>query len=577
MDSEHDYYYNALLINAGFSPQSNHHPGTPIYYLSSALLSLSGTGPEAIQRFFDLSYFVAAVVTAGALVLFVRLLLKETPIGISLLVLASIVMWPSYLAYANYVGSDAFIVAVGLPTVTLFWSSLEHGMRPGTLKLLSCGLGIGLCLATKMSFVPLAIALVIAGSVHVVLAARKRVEGLSRARQAWLAESLKGLLILPMGVLASYVVFTAPIMHRLLGVWMGTFRRAETRPPEGEGFGASLQMFSVIFEANIALMTLVVLSVGACVFLLVEYALRRWKSSPVSQEGTLTDKDQFDFVSGAVFLLLMSLAFFYTMASSVEVTVGAEAGIRLRNVSPSALVLPFLILYGYRLYRSRVPSSNDTKMRALSLVASGMAVLVMVTGLSSYAGRRQEFIEDHKARIATTMERFEQLSQPYRRVAFWTESNDDYLGQMSFHFWGNYKYAFGYFNKALTQSYPEYTYFLLREATQAEQNDLSTEEAPSTGESRFGGLGQFIWNTFGRSEDLKRGDEILAGQDYQVCISTIAYPEAEEGSELVSMTRSDLLSVIRTQFGEPEVKKELIGGIDWILIGLPGCSEGQTN
>ena len=49
---------------------------------------------------------------------------------------------------------------------------------------------------------------------------------------------------------------------------------------------------------------------------------------------------RFDLVSAGLSLVLLLAAFVYTGAAAVPITPGAELGIHLRNMSPTALVAP---------------------------------------------------------------------------------------------------------------------------------------------------------------------------------------------------------------------------------------------
>ncbi len=83
---------------------------------------------------------------------FVWLVLRKTPLGISMLSIASVFVWPPFLRSMNHFGSESFIVAFGLPTIAVFWKSLELSGVLQKRLLFGCGMWTGLCLAAKMTF-----------------------------------------------------------------------------------------------------------------------------------------------------------------------------------------------------------------------------------------------------------------------------------------------------------------------------------------------------------------------------------------------------------------------------------------
>ena len=110
IDIEHDYYYNARLINAGLPLRNFHHPGTPIYSLGAGILKVSGAAPDQAQRFFTISHLLVVLLCAVSIAIFVGITLKRIPWGVSLLAVASIVAWPTFLTYLDHYGAEAFIV-----------------------------------------------------------------------------------------------------------------------------------------------------------------------------------------------------------------------------------------------------------------------------------------------------------------------------------------------------------------------------------------------------------------------------------------------------------------------------------
>jgi hypothetical protein len=420
-DSENAVYYSARLLYAGQPIDQITHPGTPIYYLAYLIMLVSGPDFEAVQHFFDLSHFAVSVLTAAALCALVWMLLEDFAIGVSVLALASIVTWPSFLTYLDYFEGDSFVVAFGLPTIAIFWSNLENGQSPNKIKLLLCGIGLGLCLATKLGFVPVGVALFVACSIQVV---RSRIAN---------AEKWTALLMLPMGAALTFLVFPAPIFGRLPNTILITLYRPDTRPPSWDVPGSFLKTFGLLLKVSLSLTVLIIAATLAFLYLIATRVYRHMMASQNAESYRVAGREVFDYVSGGVFLSLMLLSFVYTMAASARG--GGNPGMLLKNVYPSALVFPFLILYCYRLFSLNGPSMNingpgiQASLFVAGLVMSALAVSVHVD-------LRREFIEFHKLKIPKTRERLEELRQPGTRIAFWDGTPGDLLGDVSFHFLG---------------------------------------------------------------------------------------------------------------------------------------------
>ena len=94
IDIEHDYYYNARVIDAGLPLRNFHHPGTPIYSLGAGILKVSGAGLAQAGRFFTIAHLLVVLLSALSIAIFVGITLKRIPWGVSLLAIASIVAWP---------------------------------------------------------------------------------------------------------------------------------------------------------------------------------------------------------------------------------------------------------------------------------------------------------------------------------------------------------------------------------------------------------------------------------------------------------------------------------------------------
>jgi hypothetical protein len=229
-------------------------------------------------------------------------------------------------------------------------------------------------------------------------------------------------------------------------------------------------------------------------------------------------------------------------------------------MSPTALIIPFAVLYCARWFRSRMPAGMRL---GLAAIAIGMVGL----GIWRHTTARAEFIRIREQRIEATRARIDQLVEGNRRVAFWTGWDQDYLGPASFHFWGNYRYANHAFDRVLAEYFPKYAFLRLRNI------ERQADPLPaSASRSRYGRLGDLYW---GFQEWLLRDrpgyrelDEAISGQSEQVPISAIVLP-TRELAEIPSRGVAGLTALAKAEYGEPRVWTEDVAGIEWLFIALP--------
>ena len=535
IDSEQDYYYNAQLA-AHRLPLSVHHPGTPIQILGRLILAGVGEGLEHTQRFHDVAYLAAALATMLAIALFVALATPNESFGVTLLALASVIAWPTTLTYLNNFGADSFIVAAGLPTLACFWLSLERPLERVRRALFWTGIGLGVCLAVKMTFAPLVAAV-----------------GAAVLVRSWRGASgpgglLRRVLPLAAGLAAGYLIATIPIWGRLTLVWWRLFHRPDV-VPQGDGFLADVvTSVGVMWVGNPLL-------VGVTVVALILAAILAGRACAAGAA-----REELDFVAGGVFLAVLALGFAYTAAASATIMPDAEPGVRLRNMSPTALIIPFAVLYCARWFRSRMPAGVRLGLAAIALGMVGL-------GFWRHTTARAEFIQTRQQRIDTTRARIDQLVEGNRRVAFWTGWDQDYLGPASFHFWGNYRYANHAFDRVMAEYFPKYAFLRLRNI------ERQADPLPaSVSRSRYGRLGDLYW---GLQEWLLRDrpgyrelDEAISGQSEQVPISAIVLP-TRELAEIPSRGVAGLAALAKEEYGEPRVRTEDVAGIEWLFITLP--------
>jgi hypothetical protein len=301
----------------------------------------------------------------------------------------------------------------------------------------------------------------------------------------------------------------------------------------------------------------------------------RTASKPSGTVSPDARADAFDLMAASVTVVLLLGALLYTAAASTGISPGSAAGIRLRNMSPAALAIPLLVLLGARL--ARTGSTREQLLGPAGQWLVGLiAVTIVVTAMTGTLRQRRQFILQHERRIAATEERLARVTPASGRLAFWTESAQDYLGPASFHFWGNYRYANHAFDQELLSWFPRLTFLRLRNLPEAGAANAPVEAAPAR--SRYGQLGDWYWRVrhavFADRPHYTSFPGLVAGRGAAPTVRAIALP-ADQLTELAGTSDSQRLGELTSRFGPATVRVEKIGGVPWIMIELaPAAAAG---
>ena len=207
----------------------------------------------------------------------------------------------------------------------------------------------------------------------------------------------------------------------------------------------------------------------------------------------------------------------------------------------------------------------ETRWSQVLLAATGL--VVVLTAVGAHVRQRNQFVAEHGAIIAETQHKLASIARPPARIAFWTESSQDFMGEVSFHFWGNYRYANSHFDSVLLRWFPQYTLFRLRNVRRLAYDSLDAAAVATVG-SRYGRIGDLYWRfrhrLFQDREHYSRIGGMLSGGD-SVAIIAIAFPE-EEMDELPPMSEEELIARVGRWFDVPSVSHESVGGVPWLFF-----------
>lgn len=561
-DLQHNYYYNALLLNSGhpISAHDTFHPGTPIYFFSSFLYSRSGASPDSPQRFFNLAYLIVAVISTASFVFFIRLSLERNPLPIALFTAACLIAWPPFLTYLDEYGSTSYLMPLALVSSALLWSMFDRGKSPSSWTRALLGVMLGLSLAVKLIFMPFVIAVLVSTVLNSIVYS-------IRCRRSFALS-----VITPCSAILSFIFFTLPISPRLPDFIRAAFSRAS---PDlfSSAFLVSVKtsLLSLFLDARPFLLAFLI-----PVVLLIVSALER--RNPTTSAAQIRD---FDILSAWVFVGSLFFGFIFT-AAFVHEHAPNGVGHSFRNVTPAVLFLPYsaLLVFEGRRRRHKEVSPKRTAFRKHALVSLSLCIIMF--SIIDQLHRRQRSIDGRVDRIARTKTALEGYATPGTRIAIYDdEDRGGLLGEISFHLYGSYNYAGNVFDVMNLQRFPRYAYFHLREVDRIYENEKlgssSTAEAELTSPAGQGqksaldisrrNIFQKRWLIFSQPS-WKTTNELVAGERLGIKISVIAFTTETMTARMQKTTLSELLGLIRKRFGECEVAMESIEGNQWCIISI---------
>jgi hypothetical protein len=440
-DIETDYYYNSKLMFYGVAPVTVVHPGFPIFWIGSMIFQLFEPthSIQNTQLFFNIGYCTIFLATLFAFWYFVLNVLKDISVHVALLVVVSILIWPPFIFYFNRFGADAFILPVTLMSFSILWKILSsYKINTNLLRL--CGLFLGLGLSIKFSTLLSFAIVVFVSSLHIFLSDLTQ------------KQKIIYLKTIPLWTLLAFLIFMLPGFHR----WPQVLYKFYILITSGELLKFSDHGISMIFVNSIMFILIGILATSIY-FLFSKKYFRNMLSSvsalPTDDINTIK-KEGFDDFSATIFILFLLLSFIFLVAIIPN---PGDYGVlspfyKLRNASSAALFLPFMIIHLNKIYFEPRKKAlfNDYLLGIVAIVALTLIV-------SKFISNQNILTNTSLINQKSTHELIEQYYVPGKKIAFYMEHPGLELGEESFHFWGNYKQANGFFDKELVTDFPKYS------------------------------------------------------------------------------------------------------------------------
>jgi hypothetical protein len=431
-DVESDYYYNAKLIHAGKLPLSTLHPGTPVQYISAGIMAITGDAPRIAQSYFNISYIILALLQSLLIAFFARKVYRHFGNNylLAFICLMLILAAPSFYTFLLYLSPENLSFILSWIALLYFWIYLDNTKLQ---NLVYAFVFLGISLTVKFSVLPILISMLLVFAVYVL---RQLV---FRKRLLW-----KDILIAVLALGISFFIFTVgvyrymPVMIRSIiqrTLRTGSFDRNNLLPLLKNMLHDTPIYFCFILAGALLLLWVLLVSVKKTV------------ESLRAPENTLFEKI---LLSGLLFL------FFIVTASKTEFV--TSINVDLRNAVPCLIFIPFTLF----LVHDRI-SNIQKASKAVSTVIAVVCVVICSLILALHIKHEKQWVSKQLETQQQVAAKVKELNTQNLKLSFWDDDdNGGWFGPASFHYWGNFRYAGGLFDKELTEAFPTYSFIKFR-------------------------------------------------------------------------------------------------------------------
>jgi len=518
-DLSHDYYYNAKLLYNGITNLDAHHPGTPIYYLSYLLMLIIGSGPESTELFFNAGYFLSSLLMTISLFIFWNKIAKNLHPVVGYLSIVSIISWPGIWTFQNNFGSDSFLISTGLIVLTIYYLFITKKNELSFYKIYFLGISIGFCLSIKLSFLPIAFALIISS-----LTISSPYERLDKP-------NIKYFIAMLFSVFFSFLIFCAPVLKILIKSIFASLTSAISAQTRNVHILNAIMNF-IKLSPGFSLIYFLVTGIFIYIFFKYLYATKKiyviinfvlyqpmWifitiilialfplllnheSNNPIyfglysdkmmkviflyiflvllviiiavfskkiisflkienNIDIDLISKDKLEYFPLGIFLFIVAFTFLFLLVG-VPVWKFRYPGHELHRIAPLGLFFPFAIIYIYHIAESFVvPFKNYFSKQ--KIIITYLFFFALVFNLVFHIYQRSEFIEYWSSKHKITKKKLLAITEGKGTIIFWDGSPGFLVGEESFHFWGNYRYGNEMFYDELSNSFPKFRWLRFR-------------------------------------------------------------------------------------------------------------------
>ena len=566
-DIENDYVYNSKKIIETGTPYHILHPGTPVQYLGAGIMALVGTDIERTQTFLNVGYVVILITTIGSFAAFTKIALAKSSFPVALLSLGALMIWPPLLSYMNYWGSEAFLICIGLVATAMVWPSIDQNREPRAKENIILGILVGIGLAVKFTFVPLALILVITMTA-MGISKRLRINGIVGWKPSvWLLFREPILIWAP--ALIVVVLATSPVILRSHQLFAAIYRvrRIDPRLNTEDSFTSLMNDLTdptplVISVIGIVLFMIVV----GLVIPVLKIGITNKKGAPIAGHPNFS---RIGVVALVLSFATIGVSYGLGVAAPFVTGENIDSGTKLREYSAVAVVVPILVLCAHRV---SVPVlRNIWSFQSQSKVIQSVLVMLCVGAILattwSYAGWRANSVESEMYQTAAFAERLEELAIAGTRIAFGETS---FIGVPGFHLYADSRYTADYFEDQLASDLEHYAFL---RPTQLHYHRLAAEgiepddPAVIRATGLLGILESKYQNWLAAWPIRKPSSNVISGDENGLPISVFVYSDELKNSGRLGDTDLEIQNTIEDIFGEiSDRESHYMDGANWNIV-----------
>lgn len=531
-DGEQTMYYGSKLVYYGFIPCDLSHPGMISYYIGALIMMISGPDIHKTQLFLQIGYFFVALATGTTMGYFSKRILNKSPFGIGLLSLVLFFCFSPVLMYSDMVNVGSLIFILAFLALIFFWPALKSE-NPQRITLHYCltGIILGISLANHVVALILFSIVCMIGFIKII------------SIKIPIYSRLLIFLALPFSTIFSYFIFSLPVHYFISDIWSNVFKLDAIQPSlEGllAGISALTSETYLLPETVTQIIIILVFFIVLGVLINREFRVRK-------------GVDNRNWIHQALLLTFLFFAFLYTLSTSLPY----GPGITVRYTMPFAALFSFALVFMYERLRKM-----DGIHNLINIFTIGISVVILLSSTIGFFQTRSNLITHRSEEIASNLEFFNSYNDKKGRIAFWDGSPGYLFGEVSFHLWGNYRYANDTFDNELLSAYPDYSFFKLR-YTNYVSNQLAAYSQPNYTEHLpiWGRLRRLVFPR----PCISQNGEIVSGELQNERISLIAFP-AQQIIELQNKSIISLENLLNNRLGAITKQEISINGAQWYMF-----------
>ncbi len=414
-----------------------------------------------------------------------------------------------------------------------------------------------------MSFLPVAIAvflsLAISESISLVVD--------WRARKFPAALGVyQPLVLMAVAAVVAFVISTFPVLNRLYLILLIAFSRGDIAPD----FAEIVPLLRGVLALSPLYTLLVILTFLAFLFGAIQMLTRL----VAHRHSELRSRESLSSLAAFFFCATGLAQFIYAFGLSAREGLGHSVGLTIRNVWPTALVLPFLVLF-VNISRRRGAIRAYRPAWTVAAVAFSVATIGFAV-MENFHERRATLAYERQLSdgVQSILQRL--YLQFGKRVAIDPASMS--VGDAGFLLWGNNSYGGGVLDEELLRRYPHIVTFRLREVLLLSPAVDEASLSESTGVRRkIRELRRQYFPDLTHDPVQPKRSDLLPFESTDSSIGAIVFP-TWEWERRPKPLQTYLTDRIVRQWGMPTISRETVAGVEWVVLDRfqkPGLPEAK--